>query len=111
MATKPNIQVAKQLTGPQHYVPPTARELRAQAVRRLQGGLCGLAAMLLLIGLANIIMDRARLAEAASGIVDQASSPAATNGPASDPLADAGVVVPAASPAPSAQPANGPALK
>ncbi len=84
---------------PQHYVSPTSRELRAQAVHRLQVGLFGLAAMLLLVGLANIIMDRARVNDDASA--EAAASSAAAEGivlepapksPASDPLADIGVV-------------------
>jgi len=91
MATKPNT-VANNPggsgSGPQHFTHPTSRELRAQAVHRLQIGLFGLAAMLLLVGLANIIMQRARLAEAsapAAGIAETAS-------PKSDPLADIGVI-------------------
>lgn len=71
----------------QHYVPATMRERRAQAVHRLQIGLFGLAAMLLIVGLANIIMDRARLGEAA---VSREATAAAS--PVSDPLADIGVV-------------------
>ncbi|MGQ7828494.1 hypothetical protein [Altererythrobacter sp. Z27] len=65
---------------------------RSQAVQRLQVGLSGLAAMILLVGLANIIQDRARVAdemavpEAASTIAPAAPPPL------SDPLADAGVV-------------------
>jgi hypothetical protein len=96
MATKPTIQVANQVPGPQHYLPPTARELRAQAVQRLQSGLFGIAAMLLLVGLANIIMDRARLTEANS----VPTTPAAAASSANDPLADIGVV-PAADPSTS----------
>jgi hypothetical protein len=88
MATKPPPQVANQVTGPQHYMPPTARELRAQAVHRLQAGLFGIATMLLLIGLANVIRDRARLTEAASAPAE----PVAASSAANDPLADIGVV-------------------
>lgn len=102
MATKPPNQVANQTNGPQHYLPPTARELRAQAVQRLQAGLFGIATMLLLIGLANIIMDRAKLAEAVSA----PTTPVAASSAANDPLADIGVV-PAADP--SASPAPAPA--
>ncbi|MEP6869829.1 MAG: hypothetical protein ABJA20_15080, partial [Novosphingobium sp.] len=61
MATRPII--SPEGPGPQHFIPPTTRELRAQAVHRLQIGLLGLAAMLLIVGLANIIMDRARQAD------------------------------------------------
>ena len=93
---------------PQHYLSPTLRELRAQAVHRLQIGLFGLAGMLLLVGLANIIMDRARInddatAEAASaaaaGIAGGSAPEIAPQSPASDPLANIGVVpdLPAAS--------------
>ena len=57
-------QSASPVATPQHYAHPSARELRAQAVHRLQIGISGLAAMLLLVGLANIIMDRARQNEA-----------------------------------------------
>ena len=66
MAQKTQPNLVQPVATPQHYVPATARELRAQAVYRLQIGLFGLAAMLLLVGLANIIMDRARLAEDAA---------------------------------------------
>lgn len=87
----------------QHFVPPSARELRAQAVHRLQIGLLGLAAMLLLVGLANIIMDRARQAEADGG---PAAADSATESSVSrDPLADIGVV-PAADPSASSDAAK-----
>jgi hypothetical protein len=103
MATRPTDPVANQISGPQHYLPPTARELRAQSVQRLQAGLFGLATMLLLIGLANIIMDRAKLAETAQKPVTAASASAAANAP----LSDIGVVPkvdPSASAVPSARP-------
>ena len=96
MASKPNSPSrepqgsAPGSSGPQVFMPPTARELRAQAVHRLQVGLLGLCLMLLLVGLANIIMDRARMAEGAVAPApgNRAPSPAAK----SDPLADIGVV-------------------
>ena len=92
MATQPTQEtVANHLSSPQHYLPPTARELRAQAVQRLQVGLFGLAGMLLLVALANIIMDRARLAEAASSGTPVVAQPVKDT-PKSDPLADIGVV-------------------
>ncbi len=75
------------VAAPQHYVPPTSREMRAQAVHRLQIGIAGLAGMLLLVGLANIIMNRAQLSEAGLGaqpVVQKSSA-------AGDPLADIGV--------------------
>lgn len=71
-------------------MPPSARELRAQAVQRLQTGLFGIAAILLIVGLADIINERARQTDAASA-VPQASASASPSGNV-DPLADAGVV-------------------
>jgi hypothetical protein len=88
---QPNM--VRSVAAPQHYAPPTMRELRAQAVHRLQLGLAGLAGMLLLVGLANIIMNRAQLTEAAEGEVVAANKKA----PAIDPLADIGVA-PASAP-------------
>ncbi|WP_292631150.1 MULTISPECIES: hypothetical protein [unclassified Novosphingobium] len=72
------------------HVPPTMREMRAQAVHRLQVGLFGLAGMLLLVSLANVIMDRAKYIDASA--VNTAApviEPSATS--AKDPLADMGV--------------------
>ena len=82
---------------PQHYTPPSMRELRTQAVQRLQVGLFGLAAMLLIVGLASIINDQLRRNEAMK------PTATASESPNSDPLADIGVV-PAADP--SATPAT-----
>lgn len=84
-------------------MPPSPRELRAQAIQRLQVGLFGVAAVLLVVGLANIINDRARLAEEAvkgSSVQTSASASPASN----DPLADIGVV-------PSAVPSEPPVSK
>jgi hypothetical protein len=108
MATQPPQQVAQYGTVPpqigvKHFVPPSARDLRGQSVQRLQVGLFGLAAMLLLVGLANIIMDRARLADGASGIIATSSSPSTGASVEADPLADIGVV-PAATPSETAAP-------
>lgn len=77
------------VAAPQHYAPATTRELRAQAIHRLQIGLFGLAAMLLIVGLANIIMDRARLGDTGTAPQSEAAASASTG---SDPLADIGVV-------------------
>ena len=107
-----------------HFVPPTVRERRAQAVHRMQVGLFGLAGMLLLVGLANIIMDRARINDDATAEAVAASAAAAgvsggapepgPQSPTGDPLADIGVVpdLPAANeaapdPAASAPPPAG----
>lgn len=104
MASEPPRRVVDPLVGPQHYVPSTPRELRAQAVQRLQTGLFGLAAIVLMVGLANIINDRARLAEGKpEGVVAKTAEQADGN---ADPLADAGVV-PSATPEPAASAAAG----
>ena len=66
---------------------------RSQAVQRLQIGLFGLAAMVLLVGLANIIIDNAERNEAR--VVPEAAPTVAAESdaaPVSDPLAEAGVV-------------------
>lgn len=62
-------------------------------MHRLLIGLAGLAGMLLIVGLANIIMNRAQQTEGAFN----SSKGAAETSVASDPLADIGVA-PAASP-------------
>lgn len=90
------------VAAPQHFIPPSARELRAQAVQRLQVGLFGLAMMLLLVGLANIIMDRARDADMPAPDVALEATDGAKG--ASDPLADIGVV-------PAADPSSNPTTK
>ena len=82
-------RIVPEVASPQHYAPATARELRAQSVHRLQIGLFGLAAMLLIVALANIIMDRARQGDATVAASQDASASAT---PANDPLADIGVV-------------------
>ena len=96
---------------PLHFVPPTARELRGQSVQRLQVGLFGLATMLLLVGLANIIMDRARMADVAAGVTPP-NTASAESGMKTDPLADIGVVPSAdgggASNSPAPAPGNAP---
>jgi predicted lipid-binding transport protein (Tim44 family) len=67
----------------------TQRELRAQAVHRLQVGMFGLAGMLLLVSLANVIMDRAQSVDASQQ--DKTAPASANASPASDPLVDMGV--------------------
>lgn len=72
------------------YIPPSTRELRAQAVHRLQVGMFGLAGMLLLVSLANVIMDRAKyLDDTAVNVTAPAASASETT--ANDPLVDMGV--------------------
>ena len=66
---------------------------RSQAMQRLQIGLFGLAAMVLLVALANIVISNLRRNEA--GVVPEAAPSVAaesTGSPARDPLAEAGVV-------------------
>jgi len=66
---------------------------RAERMQRLQIGFLGLGAMILLVGLANIIMNSAKESQAAA--VPEAVPTMAvpeTPAPARDPLADAGVV-------------------
>ncbi|MCB2056377.1 MAG: hypothetical protein H6916_12440 [Novosphingobium sp.] len=97
------------LNGIQHFTPPSARELRAQAVQRLQAGLFGIALIVLIVALANIINDRARQSDAASPGAEASAS--ATGEAKTDPLVDAGVVPAStpekpASPAPSGNPHN-----
>lgn len=99
MAQNIQTNLVQPVATPSQNVPSVARVLRAQAVHRLQIGLFGLAAMLLLVGLANIIMDRAKLAEDASAPADASVTTSAKA--ASDPLADIGVV-PAADPSAAA---------
>lgn len=65
---------------------------RAEALRRLQMGAIGVVAVLLLIGLASIIKDRAAQTETTSVAGAAATSAAATGTPVADPLAEAGVV-------------------
>jgi len=66
---------------------------RSQAMQRLQIGLFGLAAMILLVSLANIILTNAQQNEAR--VVPEAAPTVAADenaAPVRDPLADAGVV-------------------
>ncbi len=65
--------------------------MRAHAVHRLQIGFSGLAAMLLLVGLANIIMNRARMNDALVGPNSESSETVGKTATENDPLADIGV--------------------
>lgn len=87
----------------------TARQARVEAVQRLQVGLFGIGAMVLLVGLASIIGGQADLADElavpeAAPTTEPSPSPTRAN-----PLADAGVVPdieaePSAAPAPAGSP-------
>ena len=83
---------------------------RAEATQRLQVGLSGIGAMILLVGLANIIQDRARVTEEGA-VPDAAPTTAPVDAPPQrDPLADAGVV-PDLPVEPAASPATDPLLE
>jgi hypothetical protein len=96
MATQPPHGIAEELAASQQDMPLSARELRAQSVQRLQAGLFGLAAIVLVVGLANIINDRARQTEAGQG-AGAVVEARVGHGAQTDPLADIGVV-PSATP-------------
>jgi hypothetical protein len=70
-------------------IQPGSRDMRAQAVHRLQVGMFGLAAMLLLVSLASVIMQRVQTAD--RSVVAAQPSGNASASPANDPLADLGV--------------------
>ncbi len=76
--------------------------LRAEAMQRLQVGLMGIGAMVLLVGLASIIGSQADLADQAA-VPEAAPTTEPTPAPSqANPLADAGVVPDiAAEPSPS----------
>lgn len=81
-------------TGPEVILaPPPLAGTRTQRLQRLQVGIFGLGAMILMVGLANIVKTNAEhtdlqvVAESANE-----AEPATVAEPASDPLADAGVV-------------------
>ncbi len=100
-------RIVEPVTEPLHYMPASGRELRAQSVHRLQLGLFGLCAMLLIVGLANIIMDRAQLTDTQDPIEQVIAVDDPASKPVVDPLADAGVI-PAADPTPEAGKAASP---
>ena len=83
---------------------------RSEAVRRLQMGAIGVVAVLLLIGLASIIKDRATLTESTAVAGAAATSSPGASTAAADPLAEAGVVpeIPASPSSSAAAPASGP---
>lgn len=65
---------------------------RSESLHRLQVGLSGLAAIVLMLALANVIMDRANRTEAASVPDAAATVLPPVHSQQNDPLADAGVV-------------------
>lgn len=86
--------------------PRPVGEARAEAIQRLQVGLFGIGAMVLLVGLASIIGSQADLTEDAA-VPEAAPTTEPTPEPSqANPLADAGVVPDiAAEPSPSLSPA------
>ena len=78
---------ADQGSGP--AVQPGSRDMRAQAVHRLQVGMFGLAAMLLLVSLASVIMQRVQTADRSA--IATVPSGSASVAPGNDPLVDLGV--------------------
>jgi len=106
MAERPSNALVEPVAALQHHVPPAPREKRAQSIHRLQVGLFGLSAMLLIVSLANIIMDRAAPTDEDDPVEELIAVDEVPKKPASDPLADIGVV-PSADPVP-AQPLEEP---
>lgn len=92
-------RILEPVTKPTHYVAPTNQELRAQTIHRLQVGLFGLCAMLLLVVLANIIMDRAQGTEGDEPVEEVIAADDEPKKPNFDPLAEIGVV-PSSDPTP-----------
>ena len=96
---------------------PSSNPLRAQRIQRIQVGVFGLAVMVLLVGLANIVIRNANENEAR--VVPEAAPtvevPKIVVPTVSDPLADAGVVpdiraTPGTNGAPAAENPDGPDL-
>ena len=84
---------------------------RSEAVRRLQIGLSGLAAMILMVALASVVLDRARQTDATTVPEAAATTEPVQTAPApkGDPLAEAGVV-PDLPAEPSPKPTQSPAV-
>lgn len=105
------ITVLSDTPGEDAAIVPPAGEARAEAVQRLQVGLFGIGAMVLLVGLASIIGSQADLTEDAAA---PEAAPTTEPSPApsqANPLADAGVVPDiAAEPDPSPSSASNSAL-
>lgn len=87
--------ISRRVGTQQDETPPTGAPLggtKAEATQRLQIGLAGLGAMVLLIALANVLGSQADLAEE-SAVPDAAPTTEPTGAaPQRDPLADAGIV-------------------
>lgn len=79
--------------GPADQVGAPLGGTRAEAMQRLQVGISGIVVMLLLVGLADVIRDRAQQTDAAA-VPEAAATVEAepVDAPQTDPLAEAGVV-------------------
>ncbi|MCR2834905.1 hypothetical protein [Parerythrobacter lacustris] len=87
------LERAMQPREPEPSLAPLAARKRSETVHRLQIGLSGIAAMVLLVALADTILARADQSEA-SAVPEAAATvePATGEAPKNDPLAEAGVV-------------------
>ena len=65
---------------------------RAEAMQRLQVGLAGIGAMLLLVALANVIQNRARVSDEQAVPEAAPTTEPSAEQTVNDPLADAGIV-------------------
>lgn len=79
-------------TGKTPAMPVPLGGTRAEAMRRLQMGLIGVVAVLLLVGLASVIKDRAVQTESDSVAAAAATRPPESSPAGNDPLAEAGMV-------------------
>lgn len=107
MASEPLTDPQEELEAPN----AAQKRMRAEVIHRLQIGLSGLLAMLLIVSLANLITNRASQSDK-TAVSDTSTSTAATDdkGANKDPLVDAGVVpqLPAQSTDGSTEGANSP---
>lgn len=71
---------------------PSASGRRTQALHRLQVGAIGLGFILLVVGIANAVIDRAQEVEESAVPEAKLASPEPEDDRASDPLAEIGVV-------------------
>ncbi|GAA4643221.1 hypothetical protein GCM10023115_11810 [Pontixanthobacter gangjinensis] len=79
--------------GPKDRVPAPLGGTRFESLQRLQVGISGIVVMIMLVGLADVIRDRADQTDA--NAVPEASAtvtPGEPEGPRTDPMVDAGVV-------------------
>lgn len=77
---------------PETRAPGPAPAQRAHALNRLQVGGLGLGFILLVVGIANVVIDRAQEVEETAVPEAKLATPDADDTPASDPLAEIGVV-------------------